>query len=58
MCCTLIQLLLLLLLLSHPFSPSHPAQEGRWVIYNDEKVAASEHPPLGLGYMYVYQRTV
>jgi hypothetical protein len=31
-------------------------QEGRWVIFNDEKVAASEHPPLSLGYMYVYER--
>jgi hypothetical protein len=26
------------------------------VIFNDEKVAASEHPPLSLGYMYVYTR--
>jgi hypothetical protein len=31
-------------------------QDGRWVIFNDEKVAASEHPPLSLGYMYVYTR--
>jgi hypothetical protein len=26
------------------------------VIFNDEKVAASEHPPLSMGYMYVYTR--
>jgi len=28
----------------------------RWVIYNDEKVAESEHPPLDLGYMYMFKR--
>jgi hypothetical protein len=26
------------------------------VIFNDEKVAASEHPPLSMGYMYIYRR--
>lgn len=26
------------------------------MIFNDEKVAASEHPPLSMGYMYVYRR--
>jgi ubiquitin carboxyl-terminal hydrolase 5/13 len=31
-------------------------QDGRWVIFNDEKVAASENPPLSMGYMYVYTR--
>jgi hypothetical protein len=31
-------------------------QDGRWVIFNDEKVAASEHPPLSMGYMYFYRR--
>lgn len=31
-------------------------QNGRWVIFNDEKVAASEHPPLSMGYMYIYRR--
>lgn len=29
---------------------------GRWVIYNDEKVALSENPPKGLGYLYLYKR--
>ena len=29
----------------------------RWVIFNDEKVAESEHPPKDLGYMYLYRRT-
>eukprot|EP00879_Flechtneria_rotunda_P013944 GHRR01014563.1.p1 GENE.GHRR01014563.1~~GHRR01014563.1.p1 ORF type:complete len:792 (+),score=390.35 GHRR01014563.1:178-2553(+) len=35
---------------------AHIKKNGRWVIFNDEKVAASEHPPLSLGYMYVYIR--
>ena len=28
----------------------------RWVIYNDQKVCASEKPPKDLGYIYFYQR--
>ncbi|WIA38801.1 hypothetical protein OEZ86_002085 [Tetradesmus obliquus] len=35
---------------------AHVKKDGRWVIFNDEKVAASEHPPLSMGYMYVYTR--
>ena len=34
----------------------HVFKEGRWVIYNDSKVAISEKPPLELGYIYVYRR--
>lgn len=34
----------------------HILREGRWVIYNDEKVALSEHPPKELGYLYLYKR--
>ncbi|KAK2163107.1 hypothetical protein LSH36_85g00013 [Paralvinella palmiformis] len=34
----------------------HILKEGRWVIYNDEKVALSEHPPKDLAYLYLYQR--
>lgn len=30
----------------------------RWVIYNDQKVCASEKPPKDLGYIYFYQRVV
>lgn len=39
---------------AHPFplSPHFP----RWVIYNDQKVCASEKPPKDLGYIYFYQR--
>lgn len=29
---------------------------GRWVIFNDQKVCASEKPPKDLGYLYFYRR--
>lgn len=38
----------------HPFSPL--SNLPRWVIYNDQKVCASEKPPKDLGYIYFYQR--
>ncbi|MEE6501347.1 hypothetical protein FKM82_004141 [Ascaphus truei] len=34
----------------------HVKKEGRWVIYNDHKVSASERPPKDLGYIYFYHR--
>ncbi|XP_013780596.1 ubiquitin carboxyl-terminal hydrolase 5-like isoform X1 [Limulus polyphemus] len=34
----------------------HILKEGRWVIYNDNKVALSEHPPKDLAYLYVFKR--
>ncbi|KAJ6660938.1 hypothetical protein lerEdw1_016958 [Lerista edwardsae] len=34
----------------------HLKKEGRWVIYNDLKVCASEQPPRELGYIYFYRR--
>ncbi|KAH0624178.1 hypothetical protein JD844_007660 [Phrynosoma platyrhinos] len=34
----------------------HLKKEGRWVIYNDLKVCASEQPPKELGYIYFYRR--
>ena len=34
----------------------HVRKQGRWVLYNDQKVAVSEEPPLALGYMYLYKR--
>ena len=34
----------------------HILKEGKWVIYNDEKVALSENPPKDLGYVYMYER--
>jgi ubiquitin carboxyl-terminal hydrolase 5/13 len=30
---------------------------GKWVIYNDEKVAISEKPPIQHAYLYLFQRT-
>lgn len=41
-----------LFFLLHPPPPLFP----RWVIYNDQKVCASEKPPKDLGYIYFYQR--
>lgn len=38
------------------FSTPPPAHFPRWVIYNDQKVCASEKPPKDLGYIYFYQR--
>ena len=32
-------------------------KEGRWVIYNDEKVALSSKPPLEHAYLYLYRRS-
>lgn len=32
--------------------------DGKWVIYNDEKVAISQNPPLELGYLYLYRQVV
>ena len=34
----------------------HILREGRWIIYNDEKVALSKQPPKDLAYLYLYQR--
>lgn len=34
----------------------HILKDGRWVIFNDEKVAVSECPPKDLGYLYLYRR--
>jgi len=35
----------------------HVRKDGQWALFNDQKVAVSEEPPLSLGYMYLYQRT-
>lgn len=34
----------------------HILKEGRWVIFNDSKVALSENPPKDLAYLYFYKR--
>ncbi|KAJ0401930.1 hypothetical protein ATCC90586_008261 [Pythium insidiosum] len=34
----------------------HVKKNGRWVIFNDDKVALSEEPPFGAGYLYLFRR--
>lgn len=44
---------------NHPSSGhyvAHILKDGRWVIFNDEVVAYSEHPPKDLAYLYLYKR--
>jgi len=36
---------------------AHLKKEGKWVIFNDEKVALSSKPPFLHAYVYLYQRT-
>ena len=35
---------------------AHLRRDGRWVIFNDDKVAVSAAPPRELGYLYVFRR--
>ncbi|CAF1355077.1 unnamed protein product [Adineta steineri] len=35
---------------------AHIRKDGRWIIFNDEHVALSEHPPKDLAYLYLYKR--
>jgi len=35
---------------------AHIKKDGQWYIFNDEKVAKSENPPIELGYLYLYRR--
>ncbi|CAI2296626.1 unnamed protein product [Caenorhabditis sp. 36 PRJEB53466] len=35
---------------------AHVYKDGRWVLFNDEKVAISQEPPLKLAYQYLYER--
>ncbi|CAF0873810.1 unnamed protein product [Rotaria sp. Silwood1] len=44
---------------NHPSSGhyvAHILKDNRWVIFNDEVVAFSEHPPKDLAYLYLYKR--
>lgn len=36
---------------------AHVKRDGKWVIYNDEKVAFSENPPFQHGYLYLFRRS-
>lgn len=35
---------------------AHIYKNGRWVIFNDEKVGASKDPPKDMGYLYFFER--
>ncbi|XP_011029388.1 PREDICTED: ubiquitin carboxyl-terminal hydrolase 14-like isoform X1 [Populus euphratica] len=35
---------------------AHVLKDGRWVIFNDNKVAASINPPKDMGYLYFFER--
>ena len=35
---------------------AHIRKAGRWVLFNDAKVAVSADPPKDMGYLYVYAR--
>ena len=35
---------------------AHVRKDGRWVIFNDNKVAASVNPPKDMGYLYFFER--
>jgi ubiquitin carboxyl-terminal hydrolase 5/13 len=35
---------------------AHIKKDGRWVIFNDNKVAISGQPPKDMAYLYFYQR--
>lgn len=34
---------------------AHVLKEGRWVIFNDDKVGASINPPKEMGYLYFFE---
>mmetsp|Transcript_14017 Transcript_14017/g.29960 ORF Transcript_14017/g.29960 Transcript_14017/m.29960 type:complete len:873 (-) Transcript_14017:46-2664(-) len=36
---------------------AHLKKDGKWVIFNDEKVALSKDPPIRHAYMYLFQRS-
>lgn len=35
---------------------AHILKDGRWVIFNDDKVGASVNPPKDMGYIYFFER--
>ncbi|XP_021716651.1 ubiquitin carboxyl-terminal hydrolase 14-like isoform X1 [Chenopodium quinoa] len=35
---------------------AHIYKDGKWVLYNDEKVGASVNPPKDMGYLYFFER--
>ena len=44
---------------SSPYSGhyvAHIEKNGKWYLFNDEKVAISQNPPVSLGYLYLLER--
>ena len=37
---------------------AHVKKNNEWVLFNDNKVAVSAQPPLGMGYLYFFKRTI
>lgn len=35
---------------------AHIFKDGRWVIFNDDKVGVSVNPPKDMGYLYFFER--
>eukprot|EP00180_Rhodochaete_pulchella_P002060 Plantae.Rhodophyta-Rhodochaete_pulchella.ctg3104.p2 GENE.Plantae.Rhodophyta-Rhodochaete_pulchella.ctg3104~~Plantae.Rhodophyta-Rhodochaete_pulchella.ctg3104.p2 ORF type:complete len:363 (-),score=64.39 Plantae.Rhodophyta-Rhodochaete_pulchella.ctg3104:843-1931(-) len=35
---------------------AHLKKDGRWILFNDGKVAVSQEPPLDLGYLYLFRQ--
>lgn len=35
---------------------AHINKDGRWVIFNDDKVGVSKNPPIDMGYLYFFER--
>jgi len=31
-------------------------KDGKWIYYNDSKVAETDDPPIGKGYMYFFRK--
>jgi ubiquitin carboxyl-terminal hydrolase 5/13 len=36
---------------------AHVKRDGKWYLFNDEKVAISQNPPVSLGYLYLLERS-
>ena len=34
----------------------HVRKDGKWIYYNDSKVAETDDPPIGKGYMYFFRK--
>ena len=34
----------------------HVKKEGKWIYFNDAKVAETDDPPIGKGYMYFFRK--